>query len=400
MEKRKIIFFSQSCIPERIGGATHNFEMAKKLSELGHRIDFITAQPSYPFGEFNKVKEKKKEWINENLCIIRLPSYRPKKGNPSFLKRYLYFSMFSINASLYALFKSFRSKYDLVITSIPNEPTLLPGLICNKIFGKKWIIDIRDLWIENAVELGLIGEEDLITKLFKKFRNYSFKNADGITFTAHMIINELEKNGYVIPEKRLFNPNGYDPDSYPIKKNRTSNILYLGNVGFAYELEVVIDAIRFSKFKNWKLIIRGGGDSLQDVKEKVDRLNLLNRVEFISPLERSKLLDLISKSRIGVCPLKNKKSLASVIPTKIIEYLGCGIPFVTSGQGEVERIANESNAGIYVKADPGEYAKAIDELLENKELYKKMSSNAINYVDMFFNKKNIIRNLDRFLETV
>ena len=39
---KKILFFSQSCIPERVGGATHNFEMAEKLSKLGYKIDYIT----------------------------------------------------------------------------------------------------------------------------------------------------------------------------------------------------------------------------------------------------------------------------------------------------------------------------------------------------------------------
>jgi len=399
-EKKKILFISHCCVPERIGGATHNFEMAKELSERGYIIDFVTTQPSYPFGEFTGKKEKKKEKINKNFRIFRLFTYRPQKSNPSFFERVLWFSIFSLNATLFVALKSIFSDYDLIITSIPNEPSLLPGFIGKKIFNKKWVIDIRDLWFENAIELGQLNGNGLIARLFKKFRGASFQQADGLTYTAQTIVDELEKNGYRLPDKKIFNPNGFDPEMYPTSKERENRVLYVGNVGLAYELELVVDAILYSKMNNWTLVIRGGGDLLGEIKQRVKRLNLSNKVKFIPPIERDELLQLISRSKIGVCPLKNKKSLASVIPTKVIEYMGCGIPVISSGPGEVEKLVNESNAGLHVKSTAKAYAKAIDTLFENRELYEEMSNNAIRYANKYFNKKEVIINIDKFLQQI
>jgi colanic acid biosynthesis glycosyl transferase WcaI len=395
---RKILFISHCCIPERIGGATHNYEMAEKLSKRGYTVDFVTTQPSYPFGDFKNHKENPIQHVNDNFKIIRIFTFRPKQSNPHFFQRILWFSLFTFNASVLTFYFMLFRNYDFVITSIPNEPSLFPGLLAKKMFRVKWIIDIRDLWFENAIELGLLEKESFLARFFKTFRSYSFRQSDGLTYTAETIVKKLEQKGYYLPEKKLFNPNGFNPDSYPLSEKRSKSVLYLGNVGLAYELDLIVDAISLSEHDDWNFVIRGGGDSLDDLKQKINEHNLADRIKLIPPLSRKELLDFVSKCYIGVCPLKNKSSLASVIPTKVIEYLGCGIPFISSGSGEVEQIALQSNAGIHIDSSPESYAESIDMLLDDRKKYNDLSKNALIYMNKSFNKEKIIDNLDKFLK--
>ena len=392
LTKKKILIITQNFPPEEVGGATHNFEMAKYLAALGCDVSVITTLPAYPYGEFNKVNEIKEDNLYP-FEVQRIWAYRPTETEPSTFKRILQYLSFSLNAFFHSIC---HRRYMVVITSQPPEFTMMTGFLLKTLLRKKWVVDVRDLWLENAVALGFFSEKSIYFQLFDKIRRFCLKKLDVFAYTSPFI-KEWFYSHYKISTTTVFNPNGIDPAEYPYSSSSGTNIIYIGNIGHAYDLKNVITALTFIPDKTIKLIIRGGGDKKEDLVTYVNSLQLNDRVIFHEKISRHDLLLLISSCRLGICPLKEEDSLRSVIPIKVVEYMGCGIPFIGTGFGEIERLAKESGAGVVIKNDPNTIAQSIESLYYDEEKCKIMGHRARNYAENEFNKIKII---ERLLNTI
>ncbi|MFW5895272.1 MAG: glycosyltransferase family 4 protein [archaeon] len=384
----KVLLITQNFPPETVGGATHNYEMAKYLQKKGCDVEVLTTYPTYPYGEFNPKNKFYTKVKRNGLIIHKLWTYQPNQSNPPFLERLAEYGIFSLHSFFKGLYKK---NFDAIITSQPPEFTLFAGYFLKKILDVPWILDVRDLWLENAASLGFLNKNSLPYKSFEKSRKKALKDVDIFAYTAETIREEFTDK-YDFNCKFLFNPNGVDPAEYPFKKERKNQLIYIGNIGLAYDVSNLVKAMEYVD-KDLKLIIRGGGDDKPRVKKLVKEKNLESKVEFIEKLSRSDLLELISNSKIGLCPLKNKKSLKSVIPTKVIEYMGCGVPFIGTGKGEIRKLAEESNAGIITDNDPKKIADSINTMIEDSENLKELNENGRKYVKKKFNKPKIINRL-------
>ncbi len=77
--------------------------------------------------------------------------------------------------------------------------------------------------------------------------------------------------------------------------------------------------------------------------------------------------ELIGESRVGLIPGQvSIKNLLPFVPTKLFEYLACGIPVVASALPSIRAFHAEADWGILVEpADPRAHAGAIEFLLEH-----------------------------------
>ena len=139
---------------------------------------------------------------------------------------------------------------------------------------------------------------------------------------------------------------------------------------------------------------------LQVLKKLRNKLNLKN-VIFIDPIPRSKVPEMLSKSLIGIVPLKADKSLKYARPTKLYEYMSCGLPIVAYGLSvEVKKILEKSKAGVYVEGnDHRKVAKVIINLLSNPKLMEKMAQNARKYIIQNYSSDLISQRLSEILSS-
>jgi glycosyltransferase involved in cell wall biosynthesis len=386
----KILIISQYFPPEPTGGAIHNYEMAKYLSLHGFNITVITTQPTFPYGEFrNKIADEN----SYPFTLKRIWAYQPESSDPSKIKRVFHYVSFTCNSFLHSIYKN---RYHLVITSQPPDFTLIPGFLLKNLRRNIWMVDVRDLWLENAASLGFIKENGVIFKIFKKFRSYCFKSIDIFAYTAPTI----KKWFYYqdsIKAVSIFNPNGINPAEYPLKTKIGNNLLFVGNIGYAYNLKLIIESLSILKKYNLKLLIVGGGDLKKELQQFVLGQGLDDNVIYIDKLPHHEVLNIISNCRIGLCPLKEIESLKSSIPIKALEYMGCGIPFIGTGIGEIEKLAEESGGGIIVNSNPKSMAKAIHDLYFDEQECQEMGEKGRIYVEKRFNKVLVMDHLSEVI---
>jgi glycosyltransferase involved in cell wall biosynthesis len=78
------------------------------------------------------------------------------------------------------------------------------------------------------------------------------------------------------------------------------------------------------------------------------------------------VLNWVSRSQVAISFRKPTFSQIAASPTKIGEYLACGIPvIVNSGIGDIAEQVNEDGTGVVIdKFEQSDYAKAIDMILD------------------------------------
>ena len=392
--KLNILLVTANFPPESVGGAIHNLRVAKYLSRMGCKVDVLTTYPTYPYGEFKRQTRVYSEEKMENIKVMRIWTFQPTKPSPPVYQRLLQYLIFPLHAFLRLipiLFFS-RKRYDVVVTSHPPEPTLLLGYLIKKFTRMVWVAEFRDPWLEAAVSLGFISEKNILYILSEKLRKSALLSADIFAYASKHIRDGFVKK-YRVKARQIFSPNGVSPEECPLCERKGKNIIYIGNIGYAYSLENVVKSLSYVADNDLKLLIVGGGDRMPDLLRLTNELGLEDRVKFVGILSHEETMDLTSKSLIGLHAQKELDFLEAANPIKVLEYMGCGIPFVAIGVGEIERLAKDSEAGLVVKDEPILIAKAISSLVENNDLRTKMGLNGRKYVEKEYNMPETISKL-------
>ncbi len=362
--------------------------MSRFLALEGFDVIVTAPFPTFPFGAFRKATRLSATRIENNVTVVNLWAWQPGTPDPSFFQRILYYVSFPVHGALWALFH--LRDFDIIVTSSPPIFTHFVGLAGKVILRKKWVIDVRDLWIDASVGLGFIRKGGVRETLARGFENYCLSSTDLITVTTNQLGKGIASNP-LVKDKVVVIPNGVDTDTFvPSIIEKKDHIIYAGNVGHAQDLEnVILSLPRLNNGNRVKLNIVGDGDILPDLKELCSTNRLEDDVIFSGILDRQEIPDRISESLIGIAPLKRTKMLEYAAPTKVYEYMACGIPFIGCGRGEIEHIAEESGAGIIADNDPESIKNAIASLVANPEEMAKRGQSGRDYVVKNYDRKKI-----------
>ncbi|MGA9141993.1 MAG: glycosyltransferase family 4 protein [Methanocella sp.] len=392
MDKITVLIVSQLYAPETGGNASRIGDMAKQLKMLGLDVQIISPHPTMPFGTFPRDWKRKSGRTVDGIAVTGLWTWQPASGDPGFVSRMAYYLIFSVHAAVWALLNA--KKYDVIITSSPPIFVTLPGLLPKILFRKPWIVDVRDLWIDASISLGFIKKGSLYEKVSRRFEQLFYERSSLIAVTTLETIKRIRRS-YVSLEKDKFVliSNGVDTEKFYRPPGKKKNqIIYSGNIGHAQDLEKVILAMReVTKRHDVKLVIVGDGDLKEQLIRTAKENGLDGCVVFRNLVPRDEVPGLISESCIGVAPLKDVETLEYAIPTKVFEYMACGIPFVGCSRGEIASIAERSGAGIIAPNSVEGIAVSICHLLDDPALEKEMGDNGRRFVKEHYDRKNIAR---------
>ncbi|MFW6040714.1 MAG: glycosyltransferase family 4 protein [Thermoplasmatota archaeon] len=395
----EILIISNNFPPEKSGNASRIHDLAKNLVKLGVKVTVICPHPTIPIGNFERKKVRKEKKELDGIDVNKIWTWQPKHEDPTFLTRIAYYLLFPLHSLLYII--NMRDEYEVIMTTSPPIFVHIPGLFAKIFLDKEWILDIRDLWIDASSELGFVDEDSIFKKLSERFEKICLKFTDHITITTRKMEEKLEdKYDLNETEKFLFLPNGVDIDIFsPKNLERKDQIIYAGLLGHAQDLENPILAMeKLNGRYDIKFKIVGDGDIRDELERLVESKGLENKVEFEGLVPREKIPEYLSSSKIGIAPIKSLKSLDYAVPSKIFEYMACELPFITSGIGEVQKITEESKAGVIAKNDAQSFTEKIAYLLENKDRLEEMGKEGRRFVEENFDREKIAEKLKDTIE--
>jgi glycosyltransferase involved in cell wall biosynthesis len=390
--KSRVLIITQHFPPESSGNASRIYDLSRNLVSLGSEVIVISPFPTFAHGSYKKTWKRYSYREIDGIKHFSIFAWQPTYRNPSFVSRISYYITFPLHAIWFAIFK--WKEYDVIITSSPPIFTGLTGFLIKKFTKKKWFFDVRDLWINASLELGFLKKNSFFEKISRYYERVCYRTCDMITVTTEEIKKSIINDYNILIDKIILLPNGVDTDIFKpstVKKNR---IIYAGNIGFAQDLEKVILAVKKVNEKfPLEFYLIGDGDIKNDLMELVKKEGLEDIVIFTGSLEREKIPGLIAESLIGVAPLKNLQCLDYAIPTKVYEYMSCGIPFIATGKGEIEYLSKISKGGTIAENSIESIYKSIIDLLENKKMINEMGYNGRDWAERYYDRKKIAEHL-------
>ncbi len=370
---------TQNFPPEAVGGAGRINDLAKGLGRHCS-VTVLCPPPTFPYGLFAKGERPSRIELTQNVSVFRLWTFQPRKTNPTVLERIAYYLAFPVVACGWLLL-NFR-RYDVVITTTPPLFTALPGVLAHTL-RRKWIVDVRDLWLGAAARLGFVREGGLLVRLARLLERLSYEKSDCVSVLTNSIGRHIRVLAPSVESSRIvLIPHGISLTHFmPSPLRREFQIIYSGSLGRAQALNEVIAAWKdILRLHAVKLIILGKGETEEDLKILSKQLGVGEFVQFIGAVPRSRVPQYVSRSLIGLVPLRAGLGLDYAAPTKVFEYMACGVPFVASCGGELEEIAKSSGAGIVVRDKAPDISRAIIFLLGHPQILKSMADNGRKYV--------------------
>lgn len=362
---------------------------AEYFVECGHEVTIITSS-------HNKINEK----IDLDIKYKIQYSYSTKNIKGSNLKRLINNGVFGITSFFKAMFKV--KKVDVVITTSPPPLISIFGYLIAKIKRAKLIYDVRDIWPDVALEMESFKEGSIYYKAFKFIANFMYKKADYISTVSPRKVEKIK--GYCKGiDKVVYVPNGLDDgflefeenneviDKYNIKDKFT--IVYIGNVGFAQNLDAMVELAKENADDlKIQFIVFGEGTYKNKLEEQIKEANL-NNILVAGRIDYENVYTVLKYSKVSFVSLKNTKMLDS-IPTKMFDALSVGCPVLLLAKGDSCDILHESELG--------ESAESVEELKEkfsymisNYEKYEEKKDKAIEYIKQNYSRKNIAEKFER-----
>ncbi|MCY9692569.1 glycosyltransferase family 4 protein [Paenibacillus alginolyticus] len=386
--------------PEIGAPSARLFEMAKTWVEMGHDVEVITCFPNHPTGnipEQYKGMLRKKEYL-EGITVYR--NYVYATPNEGFLKKTLGHLSFMVSSILLSTFSI--KKTDVVIVSSPTLFSVLSGYVIALLRRAPFIFEVRDLWPDAIIKLGVLKNKFII-KVLEGMEYFFYKKSKKIVVVTQAFKKLIAARG-IEPSKidvitngvdlELFNKHlAYENKEDLINKYGWENkkiLLYVGAHGISQGLSTLLDvANKLKEHEELRFVFIGEGAEKKRLQALADDMQLTN-VQFINGQAKEMIPLFYSCAFLSFVILRDLPMFEGYIPSKMFEIMGSGCPIVAALSGEAADILRESEGAIVVPPENVEMiAGAVTELVNDKEKREIMSSKGFSYVEQNYSRHKL-----------
>lgn len=235
-----------------------------------------------------------------------------------------------------------------------------------------------------------------LTWFYKVMTPRAYRRADGIVAISPHMADTMRRYGVDIDKVHLI-PNGINPREIGVFENvvpRNSDhgplkLLFVGRIEPIKGLDCLVAGCEELDRRgiDFTLAIAGKGSStyLNQLKQRIQRAGLQNRIEWIGSVPREKLFSLYSQHHILIVP-----SINDPCPLVVLESMASGLPVVGSNVGGIPMMVEAGETGFTVPAeDPLALSNAISKLGQDRTLLAKMAVNSVERAKLFSWERNV-----------
>jgi len=357
----RILYVAQFFNRPDEAGAGRHYAFATEWARRGHEVTVITGQQNYRTGRASR--ESLRPYVEEvdGVRVVRTYTYTAYRG--SFRKRYLNFASFAATATLAALG---RSRPDVVFASSPPLTVALAGEAISRLRRAPLVTDIRDLWPESAIALGVVGE-GRFTRMAGALARRVYDRSARVVGVTGGIVDGLHALG-VPPEKVVKVTNGVDvglyeeaPPADPLRAelglDDTFCCVYVGGMGILHDVGTIVSAAAALRDEPVRFLLVGQGDDRPRLEARVRDEGIPN-VVFHDPIPKARVPGVIASADCAVYSLRDDPFFRGTFPNKNFDYLGASVPVVLAVEGESQALVETAGAGLVTP--PGDGAGLAD----------------------------------------
>ncbi|WP_265468651.1 glycosyltransferase family 4 protein [Arenimonas daejeonensis] len=358
------------------------YEHATRWVRAGHEVTVITCAPNFPEGKlFSGYRNAWRQVeMMDGIRVVRVKTYIT--ANEGFLKRTLDYLSFMLIATAMSVFER---RPNVVVATSPQFFCAIAGWMVGVLKWRPFVFELRDLWPASIMAVGAMNKS-LVIRFLECIEIFLYRRADRIVSVTESFREDLAARG-VPREKISVVINGVDLDRYE-PRPRDARLArefglegkfvagYMGTHGMAHALPKVLEAAeRLLHRPDIAFFFAGSGAERARIEKIVAERDLHN-VRLIPRQPKERMPALWSLCDLSIVPLRDTPVFATVIPSKIFESMGMGVPILMSlPEGEATEIVRRAGAGICVPPeDPELMAKAIAELADDPEEMSRLRS--------------------------
>jgi glycosyltransferase involved in cell wall biosynthesis len=389
----KALLIHQAFVSPKEAGGTRHFEFAQHLRRQGHELTIVASSLSYLTG--TRASKHSGLVTKENVDGVDvLRAYTLSCLHKSFFWRVISFLSFMCSSVV----ASFRAgPVDLVIGTSPPIFQAFSAWLVSFLRRRPLLLEIRDLWPEFAVDMGVLRSKPLIA-LARRLEKFLYARA------AHIIVNSPAYRDYLIgkgvPEKKIsLIPNGVDPEMFnPESDGRAFReelglngdfvVTYAGALGMANDIPAILNAAaELRDEREIQFLLVGDGKERPKLQKMADELKLAN-VRFTGARPKSEIADVLAASDACLATLLDIPMFRTTYPNKVFDYMASARPTVLGIDGVIRKVIDDANGGIFVPpGNPKELAAAVLRLYHNRDEAKRMGDSARKFVVEHFDRR-------------
>ncbi len=338
----------------------------------------------------NLRKKQTHETVN-GIHIHRLKVWRNNRIN--------YFMTFPLFFS--PVWKTFLDNiienHNINVLIVRDLPMALAGIWAGKKFNIPMVFDmaedyvamIRDIWDARKFQgLNFIIRNPYFAKFVE---HYAFKYSDQILVVVDEAI-EVVKNGGGDTKKITVVSNTPDLASFDIVRcaqnddidmiKKHYSVIYTGGIQMGRGIQHVLGAMPkiIQDIPNFLFVIIGDGYATQTLQKIIIEKSLGKHVLWVGWIEHFEVYNYIKACKAGIIPHLVTNHVDTTIPNKIFDYMGCGIPVVSSAARPLKRIIDEEQCGLTFKSPKSEsIAQAILQIFNSNMNFGRNGKNAVRY---------------------
>lgn len=371
----KILFLSDNFPPESNAPATRLYEHAVRWVKAGHEVTVLTGAPNFPEGRVYEGYRNRWRQVEDmdGIRVVRGMTYIT--ANEGFIRRTLDYLSFMVSAVFLA---QLERRPDVVVATSPQFFCALGGWLVSVLMWRPFVFELRDLWPASIVAVGAM-KRGAVIRLLERLELFLYRRARLIVTVTESFRKDLISRG-IEAERIQVVLNGVDLDQYSpaprdVELAQAHDLAgkfvigYLGTHGLAHGLDRVLEAVaELEDRKDIVFLFVGGGAQREHLEDRVRQLGL-DQVRLIPRQPKSMMPRLWSLCDVALIPLKDNPVFATVMPSKLFEAMGMGVPVIMSlPEGEATRLVNESGCGVCVAPEqPLALAEAIVQLADDRE---------------------------------
>ena len=447
-----ILFLSDNFPPEVNAPASRTFEHCREWVKAGHEVTVITTAPNFPKGVVfpgyhNRLWQREEM---EGIRVVRVWTYIT--ANAGFGKRTLDYLSFMVSAFLAGLV---QRRPDVIVGTSPQFFTNCAAWMLSVFRWRPFVFELRDLWPESIKTVGAMNDSAALRAL-ERLELFLYRKASAVVAVTASFKRNLIGRG-IDGDKIAVVTNGVDltrfrPQAPDLALRDALGIPreafvagYIGTHGMAHALETVLEAARLlgavgdagrvadhtapnpavlstsntpvlpasntpvipagkpeSSARDGQpihFILLGDGARKEALKAQAATMGLAN-LHFLDSVPKAEVPRYWSLLDVAIIHLRQADNFTQVIPSKLFECMGMGIPVLHGVAGESAGIVTREEVGLVF---PPEDAQALRDgvlrLAEDQVLYQRLRANCLAAAPRY-ERATLAREMLEVLETV
>jgi glycosyltransferase involved in cell wall biosynthesis len=380
--------------PKQQGGTRH-LELGSRFVAAGNRFTIVASRINYATGEAI-AGEGVEEY--DGVRVLRAPVV----GGTA--KSYFVRIVSWISFMITSVWTAVRVKdIDVVMGTTPPILQAISAWLVAGIRRKPLLLEVRDLWPEFAIDIGLLRNPVLIW-MARRLETFLYNRA------THLLVNSPAYREYLLSKgipapKVSFIANGVDPDMFAAASGGPTIanggvavreefhlqdkflVTYAGAIGMANDLEIVLHAAdRLRDRDDVHFLIVGDGKERANLEALKAELDLTN-VTFAGSRPKSEMPRYLAAADACLATLKDIPMFRTTYPNKVFDYMAAARPIILGIDGVIREVVEAAGGGICVR--PGsadELAAAVGMLADTPDRGRDMGRRARDYVVLHFNR--------------